>query len=252
MRLEFSMKNTLLITIISLLLFSCDSKIDNSFYIDLVYPAKEVVEKTYTAENKYEEILQGKLISHIKYVYSHNEGSKMSEFSHFNATDGHLYKYLRRDNGNEHSFYLTSNDTVFNDKTLISEEGKLRIYIITGSSRTFTHTDTIWETLDDNILTIQMGTRTRYILELKNGRTIRWVNYENNSIDHEICFKYNRKGFIIEEVKHSTITKDTKDIKVTTRSTYEYPEIDNKDNWIKKITYKDGEIESITTRDIIY
>ena len=208
---------------------------------------KSIKVTKYEAVEKFGEVIEGDIDEVIRYVF--DKSGNFQKITHYDD-DGDVVFYISYvfENGEciETKFYQKYNNT-----TTIS------------SLKNRTSKNETWERK-----TFDGKTTTSYSEYDKLTTTIITKDSENNIVSKEEQVRDNRGNFVEikvfneEKVTYWYKSKFDDNSQEIERKmlegyeegiyTYKYDSFDKKGNWIKRVEYKDGEIKSLTIREIEY
>ena len=224
-----------------MILASCSSPKAQKF-MGLNGSLERIKDSKYEAVEKFGEAQQGDLDEVIIYEFDKNgNNTKYATYNHWG--DCLFSSKFTYENG-ECVLQETKNSYSGNYKTeLISRQGNVRIFEQASEQDTVK----IEETTSKRYLCFNT-----YASDYKMKEEV-WTDNKNNVIerkvtrDEVIVYWVKSKFEGNNEVKAEYLDENNKGI-----WTYSYGDYDKKRNWTKKISYKDGVLESVTIREITY
>ena len=270
------MRKNLTLFLVAITLISCGSetkKQKNQFNGDV----KEMKESKYSASDKFGEPTIEELISAMKYEYGifeneirnnlyddenkltsvakieYNKENKKIKSCLYSNTGELIWRTEYDKNGNITKIEESDSGEMILRNRLEHEYSKnedilkIQVYDAKGENTsiiTFKYNDNkvIERYIHDNEMKLTMQ-----ISYNKEEDVIKEQTYgDDGNITNKLLTDYNKNGDVIKRHEYDGNKN------LITETTYEYSKFDKNDNWIEKITYVDGKVKFIETREFTY
>jgi hypothetical protein len=240
-------KGLVLLAMVTVMLVGCSNNFKEQKFLGIKGNPKSIKDTKYNAIEKFGEVVEQN-ISEIQY-YEFEEYGHILQMKHYNADGDIVYSGNNKfEDGKcieskEHQKY--NNISCIN--ILKERKSQSDIWEHKYSDGRITTTFTVYE--GQKVTTVIKDSDGNTIQKIeqqydKNGNCIEYKNYGENQVDYWFISKFNEK---YQEFEKKVLEGYDEGNYI-----YKYDSFDNKSNWTKKIEYKDGEIESLTIREIKY
>lgn len=250
------MKKIIYLFVAILALYSCQSS-DNLKFGGLNGEVEKITDKEYEAISKFGEVIQGELKYDGVTLYEYNKDGKLIKMENY-YSDGELrFSNQIEWSGDRQASSTLTTPTSKSISKPISDKKNAEIFVNEkyDDKGNIINRDSISMFYDNHNRVIKQiqkeSSGNNIIIENKFDSDSHIIEFKVSNSLNEVLQQYtsifDKEG---REIKRSFLYESGR--KSENSYSYEYKNLDDKGNWIEKITYNNGNPESVTIREIKY